>query len=98
MSLLSYTLMTHSCVWLCLQPNTFQLVLISDASRWSTFVIHSYEKTGWDTALTTRDSMIGHYTTQYNAEHSDVLGVSGKPMSFRLASLKGNTGEILAFN
>ncbi|KAK2157058.1 hypothetical protein NP493_1917g00000 [Ridgeia piscesae] len=74
-------------------PNTFQLVLISDASRWSTFVIFSYEKTGWDTALTTRDSMIGHYTTQYNAEHSDVLGVSGKPMSFRLASLKGNTGE-----
>ena len=82
----------------CFQPNTFQLVLISDASRWSTFVIFSYEKTGWDTVLTTRDSMIGYYATQYKAEHSEVLGVSGKRMSFRLASLKGNTGELLALN
>ena len=72
-------------------------MIISDASRWSTFVIFSYEKTGWDTAMTTRDSMIGYYTTQYGVPHSEALGVSEKPISFRMASLKGNTGESLIF-
>ena len=80
---------------MCFQPNTFQLVIISDASRWSTFVIFSYEKTGWDTVMTTRDSMIVYYTTQYGVKHSEALGVSGKSISFRMATLKGNTGESL---
>ena len=45
--------------------------------------------------MTTRDSMIGYYTTQYGVTHSEALGVSGKSISFRMASLKGNTGESL---
>ena len=75
------------------QPNTFQLVIVYDASRWSTFVIFSYEKTGWDTAFTTRGSMIGYYVTQYGKENTEALGVSGKPISFRMALIKGNTGK-----
>ncbi|KAI0221528.1 Mucin-like protein [Lamellibrachia satsuma] len=74
------------------KPNTFQLVIIYDASRWSTFVMFSYEKTGWDTAFTTRDCMIGYYVTQYGNTNSEAVGVSRKPISFRMAALEGNTG------
>ena len=67
-------------------------MIIYDASRWSTFVIFSYEKTGWDTTFTTRGSMIGYYITQYDQYEYKALGLSGKPLSFRLAELDGNTG------
>ena len=37
--------------------------------------------------------MIGYYVTQYGKGHSEALGVSGKPISFRMALTKGNTGK-----
>ena len=37
--------------------------------------------------------MIGYYITQYDKYEYIALGLSGKPISFRLADLDGNTGE-----
>ena len=37
--------------------------------------------------------MIGYYVTQNGHPNSEALGVSGKPVSFRMAALEGNTGE-----
>jgi len=71
------------------------LVVIYDASRWSSFVIFSYEATGWGTEFTSRGSMIGYYVTQADQVKSEALGVSGKPVSFKLAVLEGNTGELI---
>ena len=37
--------------------------------------------------------MIGYYVTQYGNTNSEALGVSRKPVSFKMAGLEGNTGE-----
>ena len=70
-------------------------MIVYDALLWSTLVIFSYEKTGWDTEFTTRGSMIGYYVIQNGVEQSQELSVSGKPVSFRMAALMGNTGEFI---
>ena len=38
--------------------------------------------------------MIGYYVTQYGNDNTMALGVSGTPISFRLADLEGNTGKL----
>jgi len=85
----------HDLSSVSLQPNTFQLTIIYDASSWMTFLVFGYEKTGWDSFLTVRSNTVGYYVTQYGIDKKAVPWVSGKEASFTLADLKGNTSTLM---
>ena len=75
-----------------LQPNTFQLVIAYDASRYQTFAMYIYEDMGWDNVFTLRRSMIGYFTYKHTKKESLQLAPSMKPTAFRMDTRIGNTG------
>ena len=75
-----------------LQPNTFQLVIAYDASRYQTFAMYIYKDMGWDNRITTRRSMIGYLSYKYTEEESLQLAPSMKSTAFRLHTRIGNKG------
>ena len=73
-----------------LQPITYQLVLISDASRWTTFALFLYKKTEW---RVWRRARMGHYfVCAGTKDESMSLAQSGRSSAFSLANTVGNTG------
>ncbi|KAK2152978.1 hypothetical protein NP493_2378g00005 [Ridgeia piscesae] len=74
-------------------PNTFQLVIAYDPSRYQTFVMYIYKDMGWDNKFTLRRSMIGHFSYKYDEKKSLQLALSMTQMAFRLNKRIGNTGE-----
>ena len=75
------------------QPNTFQLVIAYDPSRFQTFVMYHYMDLGWDSERTLRRSMIGYFSYKYEQEDSLQLAPSMKQTAFRMQNRKGNTGR-----
>ena len=81
-----------------LQPNTFQLVIAYDPSRYLTFLTYVYKTMRWDTESKVRRSMIGYFSYKYTQEESLQLAPSMKSTAFRLDTRTGNTGmEMLSF-
>ena len=76
-----------------LQPNTFQLVIAFDPSRYQTFTQYVYMDMGWDHEYTARRSMIGHLSYKQEQEESLALAASMTWMAFTLNTRDGNTGE-----
>ncbi|KAI0210407.1 Mucin-like protein [Lamellibrachia satsuma] len=74
-------------------PNTFQLVIAYDASRYQTFATYIYKDMGWDDKYTIRRSMIGYLSYKQNEENFKQLAPSMKSTAFRLHTRIGNTGE-----
>ncbi|KAK2165544.1 hypothetical protein NP493_1362g01015 [Ridgeia piscesae] len=74
-------------------PNTFQLVLAYDPSRFQTFIMYHYMDMGWDSERTLRRSMIGYFSYKYSQEESLQLAPSMKQTAFRMHNRKGNTGR-----
>ncbi|KAK2149526.1 hypothetical protein NP493_2972g00000 [Ridgeia piscesae] len=74
-------------------PNTFQLVIAYDPSRYQTFAMYHYMDMGWDNEYTRRRSMIGYISYKYTQEESLELARSMKRTAFRMQNLIGNTGE-----
>ena len=80
-----------------LQPNTFQLVIAYDPSRYQTFAMYIYKDMGWDDEYMIRRSMIGHLSYKQYDEESLQLAPSMKSTAFRLHTRTGNTGVFLLF-
>ena len=80
---------------LSLQPNTFQLVIAYDPSRYQTFVMYIYKELGWDHQYFVRDSMIGYFSYKYTDENALQLAPSGKSTAFRMHERYGNKGEYI---
>ena len=74
------------------QPNTFQLVIAYDPSRFQTFVMYHYMDMGWDNEITLRRSMIGYFSYKHGDETSLQLAPSMKSTAFRLNTRISNTG------
>ena len=75
-----------------LQPNTFQLIIAYDPSRYQTYVLHIYLDMGWNNEYIERRSMIGYVSLKSMEEKSLHLAPSMKSTAFRLHSRFGNTG------
>ncbi|KAI0237078.1 Mucin-like protein [Lamellibrachia satsuma] len=75
-------------------PNTFQLVIAYDPSRYQTFVMYVYKDMGWDNEITSRRIMLGYLSYRHAVEESLQLGPSMKSTAFRLHTRTGNTGEV----
>ena len=75
------------------QPNTFQLVIAYDPSRYKTYVTYHYLAMGWDNEYTLRRSMIGYLSQKYREKKTLQLAPSMKSTSFRLHKQLGNTGK-----
>ncbi|KAK2178079.1 hypothetical protein NP493_563g01019 [Ridgeia piscesae] len=75
------------------KPNTFQLVVAYDPSRYQTFVMFIYKDLGWDTDVTLRRSMMGYFSHKYTEEEQNDLPSSMKSTAFRLHTKRGNTGK-----
>ncbi|KAK2158335.1 hypothetical protein NP493_1807g00024 [Ridgeia piscesae] len=73
-------------------PNTFQLVIAYDPSRYQTFAMYHYMDMGWDNEFTRRRSMIGYFSYKYSQEESRELAPSMKRTAFRMQYRRGNTG------
>ena len=80
---------------LSLQPNTFQLVIAYDPSRYQTFVMYIYKELGWDHQYFVRVSMIGYFSYKYTDENALQLAPSGKSTAFRMHERYGNKGEYI---
>jgi len=78
-----------------LQPNTFQLVIAYDPSRYQTFAMYIYKNMGWDDKYTVRRSMIGYLQYKQNEERTTQLAPSMKSTAFRLHTKQGNTGVFI---
>ena len=76
------------------QPNTYQLIIAYDASRYETFAMYHYMDMGWDNEYTLRRSMIGYLSYKDNQEQSRQLAPSMKRTAFRMQNRMGNTGRI----
>ncbi|KAI0239923.1 Mucin-like protein [Lamellibrachia satsuma] len=74
-------------------PNTFQLVIAYDPSRYQTFATYIYKDMGWDDEYKIRRSMIGYLSYKYTDEESLQLAPSMKSTAFRLNTRIGNTGD-----
>ncbi|KAK2172014.1 hypothetical protein NP493_1002g01061 [Ridgeia piscesae] len=74
-------------------PNTFQLVIAYDPSRYQTFVMYIYKELGWDHQYFVRVSMIGYFSYKYTDENALQLAPSGKSTAFRMHERYGNKGE-----
>ncbi|KAK2181108.1 hypothetical protein NP493_410g01020 [Ridgeia piscesae] len=74
-------------------PNTFQLVIAYDPSRYQTFVMFVYVDMGWDTWTLWRPSMIGYFAFKHDTPISLQLAPSMKTTAFRLHARTGNTGK-----
>ncbi|KAK2180866.1 hypothetical protein NP493_421g00002 [Ridgeia piscesae] len=74
-------------------PNTFQLVIAYDPSRYKTYVTYVYLEMGWDTEYTIRRCMIGYLAQKYTEEKTLQLAPSMKTTGFTLHTRLGNTGE-----
>ena len=59
-----------------LQPNTFQLVIAYDPSRYQTYVMYVYKDIGWNNEYIVRRSMIGHLSLKHTEEKSLQLAPS----------------------
>ena len=70
------------------------MVLMSDRKKKKTYVVYLYDTTGWDDTVSTRPNFLGYYTTHNDKVRSKTLEVSNTPGAFRVADLKGNTGEL----
>ena len=79
---------------LFLQPNTFQLVIAYDPSRYQTFGMYIYKDMGWDNWFTSRRSMIGYFSYKHSEKESLQLAPSMKPTAFRMDTRIGNTGML----
>ena len=75
------------------QPNTFQLVIAYDPSRYQTFTQYVYMDMGWDHVYMVRRSMIGHLSYKQAQEESLQLAPSMKSTAYTLNTRDGNTGE-----
>ena len=75
------------------QPNTFQLVVAYDPSRYQTFTQYVYMDMGWDHEYLVRRSMIGHLSYKQEQHESLQLAPSMKSTAFTLDTRYGNTGE-----
>ncbi|KAI0231036.1 Mucin-like protein, partial [Lamellibrachia satsuma] len=73
-------------------PNTFQLVIAYDPSRYQTFATYIYKDIGWDNEYTIRHSMIGYFSYKYSVDESLQLAPSMKSTAFRLHTRIGNIG------
>ncbi|KAI0219204.1 hypothetical protein LSAT2_029196 [Lamellibrachia satsuma] len=78
----------------CPQPNTFQLVFMSDTIQRKTYALYLYESVGWDRTLHIRPSTVGYYVTRYRRIRTKTLWMSNTTSAFRIGELVGNTGEV----
>ena len=77
------------------QPNTFQLVIAYDPSRYQTFIMYIYMDMGWNSETNIRRSMMGYFSYKYTVEKKKDLPSSMKSTAFRLHRILGNTGKDL---
>ncbi|KAK2162836.1 hypothetical protein NP493_1501g01029 [Ridgeia piscesae] len=75
------------------KPNTFQLVVAYDPSRYQTFTQYVYMDLGWNDFYLVRHSMIGHFSYKYEQEESLQLAPSMTSLAFSLDTRDGNTGD-----
>ncbi|KAK2162840.1 hypothetical protein NP493_1501g01086 [Ridgeia piscesae] len=75
------------------RPNTFQLVVAYDPSRYQTFTQYVYMDMGWDHEYLVRRSMIGHLSYKQEKHESLQLAPSMKSTAFTLDTRYGNTGD-----
>ena len=80
-----------------LQPNTFQLVLMSDMDKKKTYALYLYESVGWDRTVHRRPSTIGYYETRWRRTRWKQLWMSNTMTAFRIANIVGNTGGHVAW-
>ena len=86
-----------TCLCFCPQPNTFQLVIAYDPSRYQTFIENIYIDMRWDHTYLIRPSMIGHLSYKEDQHDKFQFAHSMKSTAFRLHQQPGNTGEFLVF-
>ncbi|KAK2175059.1 hypothetical protein NP493_751g01026 [Ridgeia piscesae] len=75
------------------RPNTFQLVVAYDPSRYQTFTQYVYVDMSWDHEYLVRRSMIGHLSYKQEQHESLQLAPSMKSTAFTLDTRYGNTGD-----
>ncbi|KAI0213904.1 hypothetical protein LSAT2_001008 [Lamellibrachia satsuma] len=76
------------------QPNTYQLVFMSDRDKKKTYVLYLYESVGWDRTVHRRPNTIGYYETRWRRTQWKQLWMSNTTTAFRIADIVGNTGEV----
>ncbi|KAI0221767.1 Dedicator of cytokinesis protein 1 [Lamellibrachia satsuma] len=72
-------------------PNTFQLIIAYDPSRYQTFAMFVYVDLGWNNDFLVRRNMIGYLS--FKDDETLQLAPSMKSTAFRLHTQIGNTGE-----
>ena len=81
----------------CWQPNTFQLVLMSDRNKKKTYVVYLYDPTGSDNPVSVRPTCLGYIMTKNGKIRSKTIEVSNTSNPFRVADLEGNPGKFVWF-